>query len=37
MEYDINFGSLVRRKDSYPLDGMPIAAGLACLLRQVRT
>ena len=34
LEYDANFGSLVRKKAAYPLDGMPLAAGLACLLKQ---
>lgn len=34
MEYDVNFGALVRRKSKYPLDGIPIVVGLACLLKQ---
>lgn len=34
MEYDENFGTLVRKKAAYPLDGVPLAVGLACLLRQ---
>jgi hypothetical protein len=34
LEFDSNFGSLVRKKSSYPLDGTPLAAGLACLLKQ---
>lgn len=34
LEYDANFGTLVRRKSKYPLDGAPLVAGLACLLKQ---
>lgn len=34
LEYDTNFGALVRKKSIYPLDGVPIAVGLACLLKQ---
>eukprot|EP00605_Chrysophyceae_sp_TOSAG23-4_P000393 GSChrysophyteH1.ASY1.ANO1.449.1 assembled CDS len=34
LEYDINFATLVRKKAAYPLDGTPLAVGLACLLRQ---
>jgi len=34
LEYDINFASLIRKKGVYPLDGTPLAVGLACMLRQ---
>ena len=34
LEYDPNFGALVRKKALYPLDGVPLAVGLACLLKQ---
>jgi WASH complex subunit strumpellin len=34
LEYDINFGTLIRKKGAYPLDGTPLAVGLACMLRQ---
>lgn len=34
LEYDGNFGALVRKKAKYPLDGVPLAVGLACLLKQ---
>jgi hypothetical protein len=34
MDYDINFGTLIRRKNAYPVDGVPLSVGLACLLRQ---
>lgn len=34
LEYDTNFGALVRKKALYPLDGVPLAVGLACLLKQ---
>jgi WASH complex subunit strumpellin len=34
LEYDANFGTLVRKKASFPLDGTPLAVGLACLLKQ---
>jgi WASH complex subunit strumpellin len=34
LEYDVNFGALVRKKSVYPLDGAPLAVGLACLLKQ---
>ncbi len=34
LEYDINFSALIRKKSAYPLDGIPLAVGLACLLRQ---
>lgn len=34
MEYDRNFGSLVRKKANYPLDGLPLVVGIACLLKQ---
>jgi WASH complex subunit strumpellin len=34
LEYDANFGALVRRKAKFPLDGVPMVVGLACLLRQ---
>jgi Hereditary spastic paraplegia protein strumpellin len=35
LEYDRNFGSLVRKKAAYPFDGIPLAVGLACLLKQL--
>jgi hypothetical protein len=35
LEYDVNFGALVRKKAIYPLDGIPLAVGLACLLQQL--
>jgi WASH complex subunit strumpellin len=34
LEYDRNFGSLVRKKAAYPLDGLPLVVGMACLLKQ---
>ena len=34
LEYDENFGTLMRKKAAYPLDGVPLAVGIACLLRQ---
>lgn len=34
MEYDSNFGTLVKQKEKYPLDGFPLVAGIACLLKQ---
>lgn len=34
LEYDANFGALVRKKAAFPLDGVPLAVGLACLLKQ---
>lgn len=34
LEYDGNFGALIRRKAKYPLDGVPMVVGIACLLRQ---
>ena len=34
MEYDANFGSLVRKKAAYPLDGIPLVVGIAGLLKQ---
>lgn len=34
LEYDPNFGALVRKKSKYPLDGIPLVVGLACLLKQ---
>jgi WASH complex subunit strumpellin len=34
LEYDVNFGALVRKKAAFPLDGVPLAVGLACLLKQ---
>ena len=35
MEYDVNFGTLVRRQTNYLIDGIPLVAGIACLLHQV--
>jgi hypothetical protein len=34
LEYDTNFGALVRKKAKYPLDGLPLVVGIACLLKQ---
>jgi hypothetical protein len=34
LEYDAHFGALVRKKHAFPLDGVPLAVGIACLLRQ---
>ena len=34
MEYNSNFGTLVKQKEKYPLDGFPLVAGIACLLKQ---
>jgi len=34
MRYDAKLGTLARLKDKYPIDGAPIAAGIATLLRQ---
>jgi WASH complex subunit strumpellin len=34
LEYDINFGALIRKKSKFPLDGVPLAVGLACILKQ---
>lgn len=34
LEYDRNFGALVRKKAAYPLDGLPLVVGVACLLKQ---
>jgi WASH complex subunit strumpellin len=34
LEYDANFGTLMRLKGSYPLDGLPLAIGTASLLKQ---
>lgn len=34
LEYDGNFGSLVRKKSSTLLDGVPLVVGVACLLKQ---
>lgn len=34
LDYDATFGTLLRRKSTYPLDGIPLVAGLACLLKQ---
>jgi WASH complex subunit strumpellin len=34
LEYDSNFGALVRKKSKFPIDGVPLAVGLACLLKQ---
>jgi len=30
----MNFGALIRKKSKFPLDGVPLAVGLACILRQ---
>ena len=34
MEYDVQFGALIRKKSTYPLDGVPLIAGIECLLKQ---
>lgn len=34
MEYDPNFGALVRKKSKFPVDGIPFVVGLACILKQ---
>jgi hypothetical protein len=34
LDYDSNFGALIRRKSKFPLDGIPIVLGVACLLKQ---
>lgn len=34
LQFDVNFATLIRKKGVYPLDGAPLAVGLACLLRQ---
>ena len=34
LEYDQNFGALRRSKSSYPLDGWPLVAGMATILKQ---
>mmetsp|Transcript_16583 Transcript_16583/g.22822 ORF Transcript_16583/g.22822 Transcript_16583/m.22822 type:complete len:460 (-) Transcript_16583:75-1454(-) len=34
LDYDANFGALVRKSSKYPLDGIPLAVGLACVLKQ---
>jgi WASH complex subunit strumpellin len=34
LDYDPNFGTLIRKKSKIPLDGIPLAIGLACLLKQ---
>jgi hypothetical protein len=34
LEYDANFGTLIRSKGSYPLDGLPLAIGIASMLKQ---
>jgi WASH complex subunit strumpellin len=34
LEYDCNFGALVRKKSKFPIDGIPLAVGIACILKQ---
>merc|ERR1711871_1743671 len=34
LEYDGNFGALTRTKSNFPLDGVPLVVGIACLLKQ---
>lgn len=34
LEYDANFGTLIRLKGTYPLDGLPLAIGIASMLKQ---
>jgi WASH complex subunit strumpellin len=35
LAYDAHFGTLVRTKVKHKLDGAPLAAGLACILKQL--
>ena len=35
LEYDHDFGSLVRRKLKFPVDGYPMIIGIACIMKQV--
>ena len=35
MEYSSTYGTLVSKKGRDPVDGTPLVAGLACLLRQM--
>lgn len=35
LEYDSDYGSLVSKKSKDSMDGVPLAAGLACLLKQM--
>jgi hypothetical protein len=30
----VNFGALVRKKSKFPVDGMALVVGIACLLKQ---
>lgn len=34
LDYDPNFGALIRKKSNVAFDGIPLAVGLACLLKQ---
>ncbi len=34
LDYDKNFGALVRRKAGFPLDGVPLTVGISSLLKQ---
>lgn len=34
LDYDTEFGTLTRSRPRFPLDGYPLVAGLACLLKQ---
>jgi hypothetical protein len=34
LEYDAQFGTLVRSKGTFPLDGMPLVLGIASMLKQ---
>eukprot|EP01035_Chromulina_nebulosa_P017771 gene17771-23373_t len=35
LDYDCNLGALVRKKTSYPLDGIPLVIGLCSFLKQL--
>jgi len=34
LEYDPNFGALIRKKSKYPIDGIPLIVGISTLLKQ---
>jgi WASH complex subunit strumpellin len=34
-QYNCHFGSLVREKDKYPIDGFPMAAGICTIMKQM--
>ena len=35
MEYNTIYGSLVSKKSSYSIDGIPLVSGISCLLKQM--